>query len=302
MKGKDIIEKAVREEMPDMEQMRESCVRQATQAYVTQSKFRFVHRSVFRYAVASILVLLITASAIVWEGDDLNKNSFSIIAYATDDETNEVDRASAIEIADNAKIKMPNCKISFISITDFHRYDPSDPTHKYLGYEYNEKDGTVTYMFHDDLDFYLKNKILGYNMEEGIVSGTDGSVMLNCEGENIKSVSYTAASGSINKLSEYKKLYGNTMGNEILDIGRNITIDYGYESSEYAIEWLATMVYDFSENGAVTKETDLENYDYSQLPGDTIEIEVEFTNGEKETKTIDLSFDCDGYVVMSIKE
>lgn len=142
-----------------------------------------------------------------------------------------------------------------------------------------------------------------------IKSGTGSGYAVECntnagfrvEGKDIKTVTYSAGRGSFS----YQSIKGNdfgdvttefTSGSEkseerkpyatkttINDIGKNEVIELYYNPDEAIDKILEAQSADF---------------DFSSLPTDTVTISVEFTNGEKGEKSIQISFNEDGCMLM----
>jgi len=81
MKGKDLINKIVRVDMPDIEQVRENCHRQAT-TQKRQEK-RLLRRPAFAAATAAVLVMCLVFGSVLFNPQDGGvMNAFTIRAYA----------------------------------------------------------------------------------------------------------------------------------------------------------------------------------------------------------------------------
>ena len=80
MKGKDLINDVVRVDMPDTEQVREECHRQAI--YQNRREKRSIHRPVFAVAAAAVLLVCFVFGSVLFDTQSGNNNIFSLNAFA----------------------------------------------------------------------------------------------------------------------------------------------------------------------------------------------------------------------------
>ena len=145
-----------------------------------------------------------------------------------------------------------------------------------------------------------------------IESGTGSGYAVECntnagfrvEGKDIKTVTYSAGRGSFS--------YHSVKGNDFGDVTTEFTSgsDESSERKPYATK---TTISDIGENEIIELNYNPEeaidtilkaqsaDFDFSSLPTDIITISVEFTNGEKGEKSIQISFSEDGYMLMKNK-
>lgn len=121
-------------------------------------------------------------------------------------------------------------------------------------------------------------------------------VAFRVDGKSVKAATYSAERGGFS----YHSLYGN----DYVD-GK---IEHGYisgkpYSSKITIDNIdnkecVELFYNADEAIDILIKSQNPNYDYSTLPSDTITVLVEFNDGSKAEKSINISFDKNGYLLM----
>ena len=99
MKGKDLIDKVVRVDMPDIEQVRENCHRQA--ATQKRQEKRLYRRPAFAAATAAVLVMCLVFGSVLFNPQDGGvMNAFTIRAYAMELQTDGTLVRREIDLSD----------------------------------------------------------------------------------------------------------------------------------------------------------------------------------------------------------
>lgn len=265
------------------------------------------------------------------------KNMFTLVAYATENSNSKnssngssIKQETKTVLNPNVRVQIPFGKIQRGKYNTF-LYENGK---RYEGYEVNFGGGlvfvcngenieSVTYtsltgkLRYFDVDLLKEMEAKGdLRICKIPVSGSK----LNPEGsfENVKKVFYQMWSNG--ELDEYKNKYfagknidlddysigfSGTSGNWFLVISNKENESYPYKEGPYkegptvvaksgrSVDWEPTKAIDM-----VMAYAPLNN---EELPGDTVTVTAKFTDGQKLTQTISLSFDKEGNIIAEVK-
>lgn len=116
--------------------------------------------------------------------------------------------------------------------------------------------------------------------------------VFNISGENIKDISFKCTNGTFNlDVSQTK-----TEPRVVLDSDKHYIKELHYTDVK-SNEKFAVKYYFFDAYKALEATKDM-RYDFSKLPTDTITVDTVYKDGKTEQKTLKISFDKEGYMLM----